>query len=226
MTVATLPLGLEVFEAAYAHVAPHIHHTPLLTSRMLSERDRLRRPAQGRDVPAHRVVQDPRAAEQVRARSPRSERRRGVVCSSAGNHAQGVALAAQIHGIRAVVVHGGERDAVEGRGDARLRRRGRAARHDLGRGQREGEGARARPRAHLHPPVRRLAAHRRAGHARPRDRAGLARRRRGRRADRRRRADLRRVDGGQEPSTRRSESSASSRPARPACTTACAPGTS
>jgi threonine dehydratase len=32
------------------------------------------------------------------------ERRRGVVCSSAGNHAQGVALAARIHGIEAVVV--------------------------------------------------------------------------------------------------------------------------
>src|SRR5829696_3832639 len=32
------------------------------------------------------------------------ERARGVVCSSAGNHAQGVALAARIHGIKAVVV--------------------------------------------------------------------------------------------------------------------------
>jgi len=32
------------------------------------------------------------------------ERTRGVVCSSAGNHAQGVALAAAIYGIRAVVV--------------------------------------------------------------------------------------------------------------------------
>jgi threonine dehydratase len=31
------------------------------------------------------------------------DKRRGVVCSSAGNHAQGVALAAQIHDIRAVV---------------------------------------------------------------------------------------------------------------------------
>jgi threonine dehydratase len=31
------------------------------------------------------------------------DKRRGVVCSSAGNHAQGVALAARIHGIRAVV---------------------------------------------------------------------------------------------------------------------------
>jgi threonine dehydratase len=31
------------------------------------------------------------------------QKRRGVICSSAGNHAQGVALAAKIHGIRAVV---------------------------------------------------------------------------------------------------------------------------
>ena len=34
---------------------------------------------------------------------PDEQKRRGVVCSSAGNHAQGVALAAKIHGIRAVV---------------------------------------------------------------------------------------------------------------------------
>ena len=34
---------------------------------------------------------------------PEEQKRRGVVCSSAGNHAQGVALAAKIHGIRAVV---------------------------------------------------------------------------------------------------------------------------
>jgi threonine dehydratase len=32
------------------------------------------------------------------------QKRRGVICSSAGNHAQGVALAARIHGLRAVVV--------------------------------------------------------------------------------------------------------------------------
>src|SRR5262250_3437045 len=31
------------------------------------------------------------------------QKRRGVVCSSAGSHAQGVARAARIHGIRAVV---------------------------------------------------------------------------------------------------------------------------
>jgi threonine dehydratase len=32
------------------------------------------------------------------------EKRAGVICSSAGNHAQGVALAAALHGIRAIVV--------------------------------------------------------------------------------------------------------------------------
>ena len=32
------------------------------------------------------------------------ERRRGVVCSSAGNHAQGVALAASLHGVEATIV--------------------------------------------------------------------------------------------------------------------------
>src|SRR5690242_18350690 len=31
------------------------------------------------------------------------QKRRGVICSSAGNHAQGVALAARIHGVHAVV---------------------------------------------------------------------------------------------------------------------------
>ena len=36
--------------------------------------------------------------------SERRGTRRGVVCSSAGNHAQGVALAAALYGIRAVVV--------------------------------------------------------------------------------------------------------------------------
>jgi threonine dehydratase len=37
------------------------------------------------------------------AQMPDEQKKRGVVCSSAGNHAQGVALAAQIHGVRAVV---------------------------------------------------------------------------------------------------------------------------
>ena len=103
MTVATLPLGLEVFEAAYRHVAPHTHRTPLLTSRMLSERT-------GFNVRLKAEMFQRTGSYKIRGPLNKfmplseDERRRGVVCSSAGNHAQGVALAARIHGIRAVVV--------------------------------------------------------------------------------------------------------------------------
>jgi threonine dehydratase len=98
-----LPLGREVFEAAYARVAPHIHHTPLLTSRILSERT-------GFDVRFKAEVFQRTGSYKIRGPLNKftqltgDEKRRGVVCSSAGNHAQGVALGAKIHGIKAVVV--------------------------------------------------------------------------------------------------------------------------
>ena len=78
--------------------------------------------------------------------------RRGVICSSAGNHAQGVALAAQIHGIKAVVVMAENATPSKIAATRGLRRRGRAARDDLGRGQREGEAARReRGFTYIHP---------------------------------------------------------------------------
>jgi threonine dehydratase len=103
MTVATLPLGLEVFEAAYRHVSPHIHHTPLLSSKTLSARA-------GHEVRLKAEMFQRTGSYKIRGPLNKfmsltaEERKRGVVCSSAGNHAQGVALAAQIHGIKAVVV--------------------------------------------------------------------------------------------------------------------------
>ena len=99
----TLPLEREDFEAAYVHVGPHVHHTPLLTSRMLSERT-------GFDVRLKAEIFQRTGSYKIRgplnkfAHLSDEERKRGVVCSSAGNHAQGVALAARIHGIEAVVV--------------------------------------------------------------------------------------------------------------------------
>lgn len=99
----TLPLGLDVFEAAYARVQPHIHHTPLLTSRILTERT-------GFDVRLKAEMFQRTGSYKIRGPLNKfafltdDERRRGVICSSAGNHAQGVALAAQIYGIKAVVV--------------------------------------------------------------------------------------------------------------------------
>ena len=103
MTVATLPLPLEVFEAAYSLVAPYTHRTPLLTSRTLSE-------ASGFDVRLKAEMFQRTGSYKIRGplnkltKLTDDERKRGVVCSSAGNHAQGLALAARIYGIPAVVV--------------------------------------------------------------------------------------------------------------------------
>lgn len=99
----SLPLGPDVFDAAYARVAPHIHHTPLLSSRTLSE-------LTGFEVRLKAEIFQRTGSYKIRGPLNKftqltdEERRRGVVCSSAGNHAQGVALAAKIHGIKAVVV--------------------------------------------------------------------------------------------------------------------------
>jgi threonine dehydratase len=95
-------LTLRDFEAARARIAKHIKRTPLLTSRQLSERT-------GYDVRLKAEMFQRVGSYKIRgplnkfALMPEEQKRRGVVCSSAGNHAQGVALAAQIHGIRAVV---------------------------------------------------------------------------------------------------------------------------
>ena len=95
-------LTLRDFEEVRARIAQHIKHTPLLTSRQLSERT-------GYDVRLKAEMFQRVGSYKIRgplnkfALMPEEQKRRGVVCSSAGNHAQGVALAARIHGIRAVV---------------------------------------------------------------------------------------------------------------------------
>src|SRR5919204_2884410 len=95
-------LQLRDFEEVRARIAQHIKHTPLLTSRQLNE-------LTGYDVQLKAELFQRVGSYKIRgplnkfALMPESEKRRGVVCSSAGNHAQGVALAAKIHGIRAVV---------------------------------------------------------------------------------------------------------------------------
>lgn len=83
-------------------MTPHVRHTPLLTSRVLSE-------ATGYDVRLKAELFQRTGSYKIRGPLNKftflsdEEKRRGVICSSAGNHAQGVALAAKIHGIRAVV---------------------------------------------------------------------------------------------------------------------------
>jgi len=97
-----LTLTLDDFRQTRARIAPHIKRTPMLTSRQLSERT-------GFDIRLKAELFQNVGSYKIRgplnkfALMPEEQKRRGVVCSSAGNHAQGVALAARIHGIRAVV---------------------------------------------------------------------------------------------------------------------------
>src|SRR4029453_5014004 len=106
MDVASLPYAgvtAERFAEAQARVAAHAHCTPLLTSRALSERT-------GFNVGLKAEMFQRTGSYKIRgplnklALLSEDERTRGVVCSSAGNHARGGALAAALHGIRAVVV--------------------------------------------------------------------------------------------------------------------------
>jgi len=96
------PVTTAEFLAARARMGAHVHHTPILTSRILSERT-------GFDVRMKAELFQRTGSYKIRgplnkfAQLSDDEKRRGVICSSAGNHAQGVALAARIHGIKAVV---------------------------------------------------------------------------------------------------------------------------
>ena len=80
----------------------HVYHTPLLTSRLLSEKT-------GFEVRVKAEMFQRGGSYKIRgpmnkfAQLTDEQKRRGVICSSAGNHAQGVALAAARHGIKAVV---------------------------------------------------------------------------------------------------------------------------
>jgi threonine dehydratase len=99
VSVASIPDS----RAALPFVAPHVHRTPLLSSRILSE-------ATGFEVRLKAEIFQRTGSYKIRGplyklqRLSPEERERGVVCSSAGNHAQGVALAASMMGVRAVVV--------------------------------------------------------------------------------------------------------------------------
>lgn len=97
-----LTLTREDFELARGRVAPHTYHTPMLTSRSLSE-------ASGFDVRLKAELFQKGGSYKVRgptnliAQLTDEEKARGVICSSAGNHSQGVAIAARQYGVQAVV---------------------------------------------------------------------------------------------------------------------------
>ncbi|HVC21793.1 MAG TPA: threonine/serine dehydratase [Vicinamibacterales bacterium] len=91
------------FRRARAVMGDRVYRTPLLTSRLLSERT-------GFDVRLKAELFQKTGSYKIRGPLNKfshltdEQKRRGVVCSSAGNHAQGVALAAALTGMHAVVV--------------------------------------------------------------------------------------------------------------------------
>src|SRR5579862_321336 len=98
----TLPT-LQDFQEARRFVSAHAKHTPLLTSRVLSERT-------GFDIRLKAEMFQRTGSYKIRGPLNKfrylteEQRKNGVICSSAGNHAQGVALAAGVYKMKAVVV--------------------------------------------------------------------------------------------------------------------------
>src|SRR5438270_10415519 len=102
--VAAVPqVSLRDFQEAAKVVSSFAYHTPLLSSRLLSERT-------GFDVRLKAEIFQKGGSFKVRGPLNKfhhltpEQRKRGVICSSAGNHAQGVALAAAVNKVKAVVV--------------------------------------------------------------------------------------------------------------------------
>ncbi len=91
------------FESAREFVSRHTHHTPLLTSTQLNR-------STGLDVHLKAEMFQKTGSYKIRGALNKirlltdEQRARGVICSSAGNHAQGVALAAALLGVKAIVV--------------------------------------------------------------------------------------------------------------------------
>lgn len=102
MSRHSIPLTSDVWAEARRRVSAHAYHTPIVTSRLLSQET-------GYDVRLKAEMFQRTGSYKIRGplnkfnELSNEERARGVICSSAGNHAQGVALAAKIHGMKAVV---------------------------------------------------------------------------------------------------------------------------
>ncbi|MDB5828817.1 MAG: Threonine ammonia-lyase [Variovorax sp.] len=97
------PLTTADFQAARAIAAPYIHRTPILPSATLSEltgANILLKAELFQRTGSYKI----RGPLNVLSKMSAEDKARGIICSSAGNHAQGVAYAARVHGVAATVV--------------------------------------------------------------------------------------------------------------------------
>jgi len=90
-------------DEAWQCVSPHVRRTPILTSQLLDQETGFRVALKAEMFQRTGAYKIRGALNKLRLLS-REQKQRGVICSSAGNHAQGVALAAALNGVRAVVV--------------------------------------------------------------------------------------------------------------------------
>ena len=95
--------GIDAIRAAASRIRPHIHRTPLLPSRSISERAGVEIRLKCENLQRAGSFKVRGAMNAVLQLTP-EQRKNGVVAFSSGNHAQGVALAAKILGIRATIV--------------------------------------------------------------------------------------------------------------------------
>ncbi|MCI0707576.1 MAG: threonine/serine dehydratase [Ignavibacteriae bacterium] len=90
-------------EKAYGTLSSIVHKTPLLTSRMFNEHSGNEVFLKAENLQRAGAFKIRGAYNKIYSLSP-EERCRGVVAHSSGNHAQGVALAGQLLGVRVTVV--------------------------------------------------------------------------------------------------------------------------
>ncbi len=98
----TLPTVTDVWRAQEV-IRPHVYHTPLLPSRTISELSGAKVLLKAENLQrsgAYKI----RGATYKLSRLSSEERARGVIAASAGNHAQGVAIAASALGIPCTIV--------------------------------------------------------------------------------------------------------------------------
>ncbi len=94
---------LEMIHAAYGRIKPVVRRTPLLSSPFLDEiagRKLLVKP----ECLQHTGSFKFRGAYSALSGMSEAKRTRGVIAYSSGNHAQGVALAAKMHGTKATII--------------------------------------------------------------------------------------------------------------------------
>ena len=128
--MSSSPVTAADVDAAAERLAGVVQPSPLQRNARLSE-------ITGADVYLKREDLQPvrsykiRGAYNLMAQLPEQQRAAGVVCASAGNHAQGVALSCQLLGIRGTVYLPRTTPAAEARPDRRARPR--PADHRAGR---------------------------------------------------------------------------------------------